>query len=120
MPIINTFAVIEEGIFMALAGGDVANKEVQAKSEIGLRRFAQLLPTSFNGRLTIALFPDSQFSLRISAIGRWVCTFRFRDEVSCDYTANAEGCWARGAGTLEHVAAIIGVFGVPVRLVSDQ
>jgi hypothetical protein len=113
---VDTFTAIEEGIFTAQGKGHNPDKEVLERSTTGLRRFAAMLPSSFNGRLTVALFPDSQLSLRLSSVGQWVCVFHFHGETSCSYQINAEGCWARGTGALEHVAAIANIFGVPMRL----
>jgi len=119
--IVDTLFVIEEGIFAARTrtGVKASVGEVNKRSEIGLRRFATKLPRAIDGRLSIALLPDGQFSLRASGIGRWLCVLKFHNETYCEYQAHTEcasvRCWTKGAGTIEHVTQVINVFGVPVR-----
>jgi hypothetical protein len=125
MAVVETLSVVEEGIFTArsITKPRAEVIETSKRSEIGLRRFVTQLPRALDGRLSVALFPDGQFSLRLSGIGQWLCVIRFRDEMCCEYQAHTEhskvGCWTKGAGTIEHMTLVISTFGVPVRLVED-
>jgi hypothetical protein len=124
--IVDTFFAVEEGIFAARVriGAKASANEANKRSEIGLRRFVGKLPLAIDGRLSIALLPDGQFSLRAAVIGQWLCVLKFHNETYCEYQAHTEyasvRCWTKGAGTIEHVTQVINVFGVPVRVGAED
>ena len=120
MPIIDVAPAAEEHLFAARRRIvlKAAYEEISKRSEIGLRRFVTMLHRSIDGKLSVALHENGEFSMRISVIGRWLCVFRFADEVLCEYqfhgTHNEQVCYLKGKGAIVHAVAMGQAFGLPM------
>ena len=120
MPIIDVAPAAEEHLFAARRRIvlKAAYEEISKRSEIGLRRFVTMLHKTIDGTLSVALHDNGEFSMRISVIGRWLCVFWFRDEVTCGYQLhgmhNGQVSYLKGRGAIVHAVAMGEAFGLPM------
>lgn len=126
MPIIDVAFAAEQDLFAARhrITLNAVYEEISKRSEIGLRRFVTMLHRTIDGKLSVALHANGEFSMRISVIGRWLCVFWFRDEVTCGYQLhgmhNGHVSYLKGRGAIVHAVAMGEAFGLPMEPPQDQ